>query len=178
MNKFTIPAMLLGVVMIAGVFALMPVYDASTVHTSAAGAGIRFLQLTDICTVPATPAATDCDNITIDIPAGATYRLVSLSVTSVFAAAETLDYAACTQNGVTSTIDVGANTGGSGATVTVLDGTTAAGDLTSIGVYGVDITCTDGDAASTIFTTGDTIVTTMIIEINGEAAGATVLDNT
>ena len=35
MNKITIPALLLGVVMIAGAFAFMPVQEASTVHTGA-----------------------------------------------------------------------------------------------------------------------------------------------
>ena len=34
MNKLTIPALLLGVVMIAGAFAFMPVQEASTVHTT------------------------------------------------------------------------------------------------------------------------------------------------
>ena len=34
MNKLTIPALLLGVVMVAGAFAFMPVQEASTVHTS------------------------------------------------------------------------------------------------------------------------------------------------
>ena len=36
MNKIAIPALLLGVVMIAGAFAFMPVQEASTVHTSTA----------------------------------------------------------------------------------------------------------------------------------------------
>jgi len=36
MNKLAIPALLLGVVMIAGAFAFMPVQEASTVHLSAA----------------------------------------------------------------------------------------------------------------------------------------------
>ena len=36
MNKITIPALLLGVVMIAGAFAFMPVQEASTVHTTSA----------------------------------------------------------------------------------------------------------------------------------------------
>ena len=34
MNKLTIPSLLLGVVMIAGAFAFMPVQEASTVHTT------------------------------------------------------------------------------------------------------------------------------------------------
>jgi len=39
MNKLTIPALLLGVVMIAGAFAFMPVQEASTVHTTGAASG-------------------------------------------------------------------------------------------------------------------------------------------
>ena len=38
MNKLVIPSLLLGVVMIAGAFAFMPVQEASTVHTTATGA--------------------------------------------------------------------------------------------------------------------------------------------
>jgi len=34
MKKFAIPALLLGVVMIAGTFALMPIYEANTVHNT------------------------------------------------------------------------------------------------------------------------------------------------
>ena len=34
MNKITIPALLLGVVMVAGIFAFMPIQEASTVHTT------------------------------------------------------------------------------------------------------------------------------------------------
>ena len=37
MNKFTIPAILLSTVMVAGMFAFMPVEQASTTHTSATG---------------------------------------------------------------------------------------------------------------------------------------------
>jgi hypothetical protein len=40
MNKIAIPTLLLGVVMIAGIFAFMPVQEASTVHTTAATAGL------------------------------------------------------------------------------------------------------------------------------------------
>ena len=34
MNKLAIPALLLGVVMVAGAFAFMPVQEASTVHAT------------------------------------------------------------------------------------------------------------------------------------------------
>ena len=48
MNKIAIPALLLGVVMIAGAFAFMPVQEASTVHLSGAGSGSanEFLNVT------------------------------------------------------------------------------------------------------------------------------------
>ena len=39
MNKLTIPALLLGVVMVAGAFAFMPVQEASTVHTTGTAQG-------------------------------------------------------------------------------------------------------------------------------------------
>ena len=43
MNKITIPALLLGVVMIAGAFAFMPVQEASTVHTTSGNSAIQEL---------------------------------------------------------------------------------------------------------------------------------------
>ena len=46
MNKITIPALLLGVVMIAGAFAFMPVQEASTVHTTASGAATQIKTIT------------------------------------------------------------------------------------------------------------------------------------
>jgi len=46
MNKLAIPALLLGVVMIAGAFAFMPVQEASTVHTSVGGAANQFKVIT------------------------------------------------------------------------------------------------------------------------------------
>lgn len=41
MNKLTIPALLVATVMVAGAFAFLPVEQASTVHTSAAGQGFK-----------------------------------------------------------------------------------------------------------------------------------------
>jgi len=41
MNKLTIPAILVATVMVAGIFAFMPVEQASTVHTTAAGQGFK-----------------------------------------------------------------------------------------------------------------------------------------
>ena len=46
MNKITIPTLLLGVVMIAGAFAFMPVQEASTVHTSVTGASDQIKVIT------------------------------------------------------------------------------------------------------------------------------------
>jgi len=47
MNKLTIPAILVATVMVAGIFAFMPVEQASTVHTTSALATIEVLTLTD-----------------------------------------------------------------------------------------------------------------------------------
>jgi len=46
MNKITIPAILVATVMVAGMFAFVPVEQASTVHTSAAGAAIQLKVIT------------------------------------------------------------------------------------------------------------------------------------
>ena len=41
MNKFAIPSILTGLVLIAGIFALMPIYEASTVHNTILNTTIR-----------------------------------------------------------------------------------------------------------------------------------------
>ena len=168
------PALLLGVVMIAGAFAFMPVQEASTVHLSAASTenSIRYITLTDVCTA-AGAANTECDNITADVATGVVYEIVTMRTTAVFAAAETLDYAACTANTVVTDANVGANTGGAG-TVIAVDVTTSATPIVSIGIAGNDIVCTDGGAASTVFTAGDTITTVMVLKINADAADPTI----
>lgn len=64
MNKLTIPALLLGVVMIAGIFAFMPVQEASTVHTTLQETS------TNIVSISAT-STTDSDDFTVTCPATA-----------------------------------------------------------------------------------------------------------
>ena len=41
MNRYTIPSILTGIVLIAGIFAFMPVYEAATVHTTIQNTMIR-----------------------------------------------------------------------------------------------------------------------------------------
>jgi len=75
MNKITIPALLLGVVMIAGAFAFMPVQEASTVHTSAA----NLVNQSVIKTVTETElTVTAAQVITIDLDAP--FTLLSFSI--------------------------------------------------------------------------------------------------
>ena len=62
MNILTIPALLLGVVMIAGAFAFMPVQEASTVHTQLQETSTNYV------TVSAT-STTDSDDFLITCPA-------------------------------------------------------------------------------------------------------------
>jgi len=64
MNKLTIPAILVATVMVAGMFAFMPVQQASTVHTTTGG----FLSLAPAATVNPTVAATDAAIWTIGEP--------------------------------------------------------------------------------------------------------------
>jgi len=174
MNKLTIPTILVATVMVAGIFAFMPVQQASTVHTSAAFTenSIKYITLTDVCTA-AGAAATECDNITVDVPTGAVYEIVSIRATAVFAAAETLDYGPCDANTVQTGADLGANTGGAG-TIIAVDVTTSATPIVSIGIAGDDIVCDDADAGSTQFTAGDTITTVMVLKMNGDAADPTI----
>jgi len=48
MNKLTIPAILVATVMVAGIFAFMPVQQASTVHTTIQGTQLEIRQVTAV----------------------------------------------------------------------------------------------------------------------------------
>ena len=73
MNKLTIPAILVATVMVAGIFAFMPVEQASTIHTSAVFLGNQntFKTATD------TVAAATGTVVTIDLDAP--FKIVSIS---------------------------------------------------------------------------------------------------
>ena len=66
MNKMTIPSLLLGIVMIAGIFAFMPVYEASTVHTTIQSTTVRIVEVT--AEERGTGAGDQDDNFTITCP--------------------------------------------------------------------------------------------------------------
>jgi len=87
MNKLTIPTILVATVMVAGMFAFMPVQQASTVHTTSAGSSTDLLTLT---TTPLNAAATDTNTWTIGSP----FCVVSISfiTTTGSAAGVALDY--------------------------------------------------------------------------------------
>ena len=78
MNKFAIPTLLLGVVMIAGIFAFMPVQEASTVHTSSetgtlhntisVGASVNYADGELFLFADTTPRTTVSGHIALQIP--------------------------------------------------------------------------------------------------------------
>ena len=78
MNKITIPALLLGVVMIAGAFAFMPVQEASTVHTSATNLGNQDKIKTASNTF--TPAVGNPQTFTVTIDMNEPFELLALSM--------------------------------------------------------------------------------------------------
>jgi len=75
MNKLTIPAILVATVMVAGVFAFMPVEQASTVHTTAA-----FLSNQEVIKTVTVTELTVTNNQVITIDLDAPFELLSLSV--------------------------------------------------------------------------------------------------
>ena len=77
MNKLAIPAILVATVMVAGIFAFMPVEQASTVHTTIQDTTANLLELTATGVTPAT-AATDTATWTIDEP----FRVVNIIATN------------------------------------------------------------------------------------------------
>ena len=87
MNKLTIPTILVATVMVAGIFAFIPVEQASTVHTTAAGSSTDLLALT---TTPLNAAATDTNTWTINSP----FCVISISYipTTGSAAGTALNY--------------------------------------------------------------------------------------
>jgi len=92
-----IPAILAVTVMVAGVFAFMPVEQASTVHTSTAFTenSMKYVTVSDSCTIT---GAGQCDLVTVNVATGDVYQLVSMTAsmgTDVVAQTKTLDYAAC-----------------------------------------------------------------------------------
>ena len=82
MNKIAIPALLVATVMVAGAFAFLPVEQASTVHTTAAGQGINSEELTD-----ATPANGDTYGVTCTTD----YTLLSVVIHADAGATDTGD---------------------------------------------------------------------------------------
>ena len=73
MNKLTIPAILVATVMVAGIFAFMPVEQASTVHKSAAGQG---LQSVTVATAADVDGESDIAVLTCDAP----FQVLSITV--------------------------------------------------------------------------------------------------
>ena len=77
MNKLAIPAILVATVMVAGIFAFMPVQQASTVHTTIQDTTANLLELTATGVTPAT-GATDTATWTINEP----FRVVNIIATN------------------------------------------------------------------------------------------------
>ncbi|MCH7647030.1 MAG: hypothetical protein IIA83_00265 [Thaumarchaeota archaeon] len=99
MNKLTIPALLLGVVMIAGAFAFMPVQEASTVHTT----GIT--QGTTSTTTTFTPTGTTTGDLVFTCGADSGCVIQEIYVSTSNSATLTVADLDITVNGVIVQID-------------------------------------------------------------------------
>ena len=164
MNKIAIPAILVATVMVAGMFAFMPVEQASTVHTSAATqqASMKILQGEDTTAVA---AANDNDEAQITIQArDAAAAGVPFTIKSIIVCATTSDDAGAAGDVLTETLTIDgdailAEGGGALTQVSIADGDTITacvdivaaieganagdiGDISSDGgtvVFGVDL---------------------------------------
>ena len=172
MNKLTIPTILVATVMVAGIFAFMPVEQASTVHTT-----IQDTQLTFKTTTDTQATVTAGQIITIDLDAP--FTLVSLSVSctqgvsaTACAGDEDMDLVSYTVDGSqantltitavtgaggpgTSTVVIGSSGALAGAGITAADNITIlmANDIASAGTGDFDIT-----VSVTVLVEGDTTV--------------------
>ena len=188
MNKLMLPAILAATVMVAGIFAFMPVQQASTVHTTLSTAAdlatidanvdailvdtsatltensMRLITVTTTCT--ATDAtATACD-IGVNIAAGASFVLVGYVSTNGIGGdgtADDFDMGALTINGALSAIDPAAH----GTTVTTA--TTVTANFGGIGAGAGTITA-DPSGGSLGLENDDTLAVTMTFMIDGDAA--------
>jgi len=138
MNKLTIPVILAATVMVAGIFAFMPVEQASTVHE----------------TIQNTQATVTADQvITIDLDAP--FILISLSVSCTQGVSATQCAGDEDMDLVSYTVD-----GGDTNAVTIVTVTGAAGPGTSTIVFN-----SSGDLVGSGITAGDNIAITMLNDI-------------
>ena len=175
MNKLTIPAILAATVMVAGVFAFMPIEQASTVHTSTAFTenSMKYVTVSDTCTVT---AAGQCDLVTVNVSPGDAYQLVSLTGfmgTDVVGATKTLNLAACTSgiDDEVTGIDLPAFTAATATADTVTD-------FVQVDNVGVGSAITDEINCPTTTTTaaqtaGEVVITFTFI-MNGDATDPVV----
>ena len=164
MNKLTIPALLLGVVMIAGVFAFMPVQEASTVHLSTTTLEKQMRMVTITSSECAfVSAATDCDTLNVTVASGASFEVLSMTVKVTEGAGTTaasIDFGACTVNSVATTFNP-ADAAVTSGTVTIWTGDSIA----SVGSgANTDFACVDSGPAMNDVSDRLTVAVTLVID--------------
>ena len=85
MNKFAIPAILATIVMVAGMFAFLPVEQASTVHAGATG--VQGTQISEVADQVATVCSANLNTNTL-VATSTTDFLVMYQITAATAAAD------------------------------------------------------------------------------------------
>ena len=91
MNKLTIPAILVATVMVAGIFAFMPVEQASTVHDTIQANTVQLVRVTEISAN--FPADID-DGLDMEVASDNPFCLVALTVETDMDAADALGFSA------------------------------------------------------------------------------------
>ena len=130
MNKLAIPAILTATIMVAGMFAFMPVEQASTVHTTSSG---RLVEVTD------TDAAWNADEnlgVTCTGPFEVIQMELEITTGGAFSAADNIDF----------TID--GDGVGAGSAATILDADMFDGNPPSDDFAVIDLAVIHGPAAS------------------------------
>ena len=168
MNKLTIPAILVATVMVAGIFAFMPVEKASTVHTTITASTADIIQVVGTCS--AADVSADCD-LTVDIAATTPFTIlgVRLAAGGTFTGNEDIGTGALVVNGDTTTIDPADDL------TDTQDVVTPGGDFASVAVGAGTITADLTHVIGTGADTGDETVTVwVVLLIPGDATTPTM----
>ena len=154
-KQFAIPAILAATVLIAGIFAFMPIEQATTVHTTIQGTQNQLVRVASpICTIVDAEADGDC-NISVNITAGtpAIFRSIEIQAfEGADAGDDNFNYAQVNvTNGPQNLVNPAANTNDLKITTAGNDGGTpfvggGAGTITST----LTVTNEDGGDAETI----------------------------
>ena len=157
--------MLVATIMVAGMFAFMPVNEATTTHTILQASNLKLVALEQTCTAL---ADNDCQTVNIDVPTGADFVLLSVSAIGTTQADANDDYDLQVPTVLGDTA-----TGCDMAKIAVTAVTTSVTcSLGGTGIAGNDIVFVDDDTGTQ--ESGDVIEVRAMILVEGDAGTVTM----